>query len=227
MRRHEESEQDGYRGPDQEEYQELIRIAMRKVRDRGDAEDIVQSLYIRLRRGAGRTGWKGAVRPYMRTAVLNAAKNFLRDKACEREKLEEFHRARRSGPAAARISDYDPEEARLALDVLTMLPREVVVLRDWSHKTLEECEEILRIPSKRISQLHHESLIRLEAYFALPEEERLVVRRNGPTSLERLGREEMERINAAKLAGGETSAKVKNLEPGDGEERGGPSVGPL
>lgn len=173
----------------------LVRAATRITKDRIKAEEIVQSLYVIPRLVADGLNPTEDFDGLLKIAVENAAKNYMRGEGRERKKREKFWRMFQ-GSAESSSSEYDSEDVRLALDVLKIPERCVVILRYWNDFTIEKCAEVLRIPAKRVSQLFRTAIAQLKRYLSLPPALRVEVRRNGPTSLERLGAEEMRRLRA-------------------------------
>ena len=123
----------------------LLRLAIFLVTDRETAEDLVQDAFAGLQKNWSRLADPGAAQAYLRTAVVNRARNIYRGRDISRRFL------RVAEPEAGPAADYAlllADEHREVMTALRKLPhrqREVLVLRYWSELSEAEIADLLGI----------------------------------------------------------------------------------
>src|ERR1700731_4341012 len=120
------------------------------VRDRHDAEDIVQEAYLRAFKFFG--GYQGGdARAWVLKIVRNTSYSFL-EKNRPADLAEEFdekiHTAKAEQPdaEAALLQSADSHMLRKALDELPVNFREVLVLRELEGMSYKEIAEVMDVP---------------------------------------------------------------------------------
>jgi RNA polymerase sigma-70 factor, ECF subfamily len=152
----------------------LYRVALRLVRDKAGAEDLVQDTYVKAFRSAGRFEWGTNIRAWLFTILMNTWRNRRRDAG--RDPVEvDSERVNRAG--LSQLGNENPEELLLratlgadlsaALDGLPPAFREAVWLRDVEEFTYGEIAGILGVPTgtvmSRISRGRRQLYQRLTA----------------------------------------------------------------
>ena len=126
----------------------LVRLAFVTTGDREAAEDIVQEAFL-----ATRQVWSGVqdLRPYLRAAVVNRSRSWLR-----RRQLE-----RRQPPATAASYEGAPDEMWDALSRLTPRQRAAVVLRYYEALPDAEIAAVLDCREATVRTTIHRALATL------------------------------------------------------------------
>ena len=121
----------------------LVRLARLFVDDREAAEDIVQEAFLRLARAAGRIGDDARAPAYLRSIVLNLARDHNRRGLVSlRHHATSVRESRHSRAGSASLEDalVRNEEHRAVLDAVRALPRrqrDCVTLRYFSELGIE------------------------------------------------------------------------------------------
>lgn len=129
-----------------EEGASLVRLARLFTDDRNAAEDLVQEAFIRLQRSAHRISDPAKVAPYLRSIVLNLARDHNR-----RGLMSLRHREPPSPEASAAVTEdtvVAAEEGAQVIDALRDLPsrqRDCLVLRYYMELSEREIAETLGI----------------------------------------------------------------------------------
>lgn len=120
----------------------MVGLACLLLRDRGDAEDVVQEAFLRLQRHAGSIETGGRETAYLRSIVLNLARSRLR-----RRRLAVWRRPLPFGPGAGpeEVVELRDEQRRVvvALRGLPRRQRECLVLRYYDGLSDGEIAETL------------------------------------------------------------------------------------
>jgi RNA polymerase sigma-70 factor (sigma-E family) len=128
----------------------LIRLANLLVRDRAEAEDVVQDAFTALYRALPRLHDHDRLLPYLRTAVINGCRSALRGRRRDaRLVVPEVPAA-----ASAETSVLLSEERRAVFAALSRLPRrsrEVLALRYYLDLTDREIAETLGVSRGTVS----------------------------------------------------------------------------
>lgn len=151
----------------------LVRLARLFVDDRNAAEDLVQEAFIRLARSAHRIREPGKAPAYLRSIVLNLARDH------NRRGLVSLRQQLPMGEQAA-PPDEDvlvlQDEQRRVLDALRDLPlqqRNCVVLRHYEELGIAEIAEGLGISQNSVKTHLRRGMAALARTLALPEEDEL------------------------------------------------------
>ena len=135
----------------------LYRLAFHLMRDRDEAEDVVQETFIRAWQRRSDLRDPSAVMPWLSRIARNAARDRLRwwRRRPERARAE----AESAAPAApadqALIGEERAAEVRRALDVLSEKHRVILLLREVEDMSYEQIAELLDLPVGTVeSRLH-------------------------------------------------------------------------
>lgn len=144
----------------------LVRLARLFCDDRNAAEDLVQEAFIRLHRSAGSIRDLGRTPAFMRSIVLNLARDHNR-----RGLMSLRHR--NSSDSAPRPAEPEPEDevlatddTRLILDALRSLPerqRTCLVLHYYQQLSVPEIAETLRISPNSVKTHCRRGMAALES----------------------------------------------------------------
>lgn len=123
----------------------VYRIALVSMRSRQDAEDIVQTVFLKLLSGKSQP-MPGHERAWLTTVTINSCRDLMR-----------WRWRRKTEPLIDTIPLYDPEESEL-FSAVTALPakyRTVVHLHYYEGYTCDEISDMLKIkPSAVTMRLH-------------------------------------------------------------------------
>lgn len=151
----------------------LVRLARLFVDDRNAAEDLVQEAFIRLARSAHRIQDRAKAAPYLRSIVLNLARDH------NRRGLVSLRQQLPLGDQAA-VPEEDPivlrDEQQRILDALRELPlqqRNCVVLRHYEELGIADIAETLGISQNSVKTHLRRGMATLARILALPEEDEL------------------------------------------------------
>ncbi|MGH9164819.1 MAG: RNA polymerase sigma factor [Acidimicrobiales bacterium] len=128
----------------EQEGRPLVRLARLFVDDRNAAEDIVQEAFIRLARSAHRIKDQSKAAAYLRSIVLNLARDHNRRGLVSLRHHLPFDAARALTEDEIELR----EDHRQVIDALRCLPhrqRDCVVLRYYQELGIDEIAEVLRI----------------------------------------------------------------------------------
>ncbi len=148
----------------------LVLYASQWVRDRADAEDVVQDAFVNCYRR--RIARVDEPLPYLYRAVRNAALNHRRSLA-RRERAERVPTDRQLFEEAAPGPEDDEFRARVeaALDALPAEQREALVLRVWGELTFGAIGSLLEIPVATAKSRYRYALDALRTRLAAEVEE--------------------------------------------------------
>jgi len=144
----------------------LIRFALMLVGDQATAEDVVQEAFLGLYRHWARVQAGDPV-PYLRTAVLNAARSALRSR---RRGLARLHRAARHDPPvwSAEAAAMEHADRRAVLAAVAKLPprqREVLALRYYLDLSEQEIGTLLGLARGTVSATTAKAIAALARQF--------------------------------------------------------------
>lgn len=131
----------------------LIRLANLLVRDRADAEDVVQDAFTALYRALPRLRDHDQLLPYLRAAVINGCRSSLRGRR-RAAQLAARERPAEVSAASAEASVLLSEERRAVFAAMSRLPRrsrEVLVLRYYLDLADREIAETLGVSRGTVS----------------------------------------------------------------------------
>jgi RNA polymerase sigma-70 factor (sigma-E family) len=123
----------------------MVRLATLITGDLATAEDAAQEAYVGVFRRWSKLDREAAAPvPYLRMAVVNAARSALRRSAAAGKALERFEAA--EGPRLAPTPDTHGDILP-ALQSLPVRQREVLILRYWMDLSEKQIAETLRVSS--------------------------------------------------------------------------------
>ncbi|HEX3488203.1 MAG TPA: sigma-70 family RNA polymerase sigma factor [Streptosporangiaceae bacterium] len=132
----------------------LIRLANLLVRDRADAEDVVQDAFTALYRALPRLRDHDQLLPYLRAAVINGCRSALRGRRRAAQLAARDWPAEPPAAASAEASVLLREERRTVFAAMSRLPRrsrEVLALRYYLDLTDSEISETLGVSRGTVS----------------------------------------------------------------------------
>jgi RNA polymerase sigma-70 factor (ECF subfamily) len=144
----------------------LVAVAMRIVRDRDDAEDVVQEALLKVCRSLTRFEGRSAFSTWLHRIVVNAALDRLRRHQARRER-HSIDEERDLQPTEADLVDEQTPErvvsrretgafVRGALARLSPSHREVLERREFDGESYSDLARIVRCPIGTVmSRLHH------------------------------------------------------------------------
>lgn len=131
----------------------LIRFALMLTGDQSTAEDVVQEAFLGLYRGWDRIADPGNPLPYLRTAVLNAARSALRSR--RRNWARVLRSATHDPPVwSAEAAAMEHADRRAVLAAVARLPRrqrEVLALRYYLDLNEQEIAALLGVARGTVS----------------------------------------------------------------------------
>jgi RNA polymerase sigma-70 factor (ECF subfamily) len=144
----------------------LMSVAMRVVRDRDEAEDVVQEALMKACRSLKSFEGRSSFSTWLHRITVNAALDRLRRGSSRRERLAKDDDDDRQNPAVDMVDEQTPERlvsrrqtgevVRGALARLQPIHREVLVRREFDGESYRDLARIVRIPIGTVmSRLHH------------------------------------------------------------------------
>lgn len=142
----------------------LLAVALRVVRDRDDAEDVVQEALLKVCRSLTRFEGRASFSTWLHRIVVNAALDRLRRHQSRRERFADDDE--RAEVAADTVDEQTPERVasrhetgeivRGALARLSPAHRDVLVLREFDGESYRDLARLVRCPVGTVmSRLHH------------------------------------------------------------------------
>jgi RNA polymerase sigma-70 factor (ECF subfamily) len=142
----------------------LYAVALRIVRDRDDAEDVVQEALVKVCRSLTRFEGRASFSTWLHRIVINAALDRLRRAGVRRERVVDDDECRDS--PVQMVDEQTPERivdrretgaiVRGALARLTPAHRDVLVLREFDGESYRDLARLVRCPVGTVmSRLHH------------------------------------------------------------------------
>jgi RNA polymerase sigma-70 factor (sigma-E family) len=151
----------------------LVRLARLFVDDRNAAEDLVQEAFIRLSRAAHRIRERGKAPAYLRSIVLNLARDHNRRGLVSLR--QQLPMGEQAAPPDEDVLVLQDEQQRV-LDALRDLPlqqRNCVVLRHYEELGIADIAETLGISQNSVKTHLKRGMASLARTLALPEEDEL------------------------------------------------------
>ncbi|MDB4979498.1 MAG: sigW 9 [Myxococcales bacterium] len=142
----------------------LLAVAMRVVRDRDDAEDVVQEALLKVCRSLTRFEGRAAFSTWLHRIVVNAALDRLRRHQSRRDRVADDDE--RDLTPGDNVDEQTPERVaeshetnavvQGALARLSPAHRDVLVLREFDGESYRELARLVRCPVGTVmSRLHH------------------------------------------------------------------------
>jgi RNA polymerase sigma-70 factor (ECF subfamily) len=142
----------------------LLAVALRVVRDRDDAEDVVQEALLKVCRSLTRFEGRAAFSTWLHRIVVNAALDRLRRHGSRRDHVVDD--AERDLTPVDNVDEQTPERVvatreasavvRGALERLSPAHRDVLVLREFDGESYRDLARLVRCPVGTVmSRLHH------------------------------------------------------------------------
>ncbi len=139
----------------------LVRLAVLLVDDLQTAEDVVQDAFAAFLVRRSRLDDKQKALPYLRTSVVNGARDKLRRRRTARAYVPP-HEVPRDGTAEGALLAEEHREVLAAMRQLSTRQREVLVLRYWSQLSEAEIAEALGISRGAVKSTASRALDALE-----------------------------------------------------------------
>jgi RNA polymerase sigma-70 factor, ECF subfamily len=142
----------------------LFAVALRVVRDRDDAEDVVQEALLKVCRSLTRFEGRSSFSTWLHRIVVNAALDRLRRPGSRRERVVDDDE--RDQTPSDVVDEQTPERlvsrretgeaVRGALARLSPVHRDVLVLREFEGESYRDLARLVRCPVGTVmSRLHH------------------------------------------------------------------------
>jgi RNA polymerase sigma factor (sigma-70 family) len=140
-------------------YQSLLRLAVVMVGDREAAEDAVQDAFVSLHRNWSKLRDAGAAEAYLRSAVLNRCRSWVRRQASQRSKkplllVREHH----EGPEETTVGRDEAGSLVKAMRALARRQREVLACRFVLELSVAETAQLLEMSEGSVKTHTHRGL---------------------------------------------------------------------
>ncbi len=144
-----------------EEAANLVRLARFFVDDRTSAEDLVQEAFIRLSRSVHRIHDRDKVKPYLRSIVLNLARDHNRRGLMS---LRHHPPADPDPPTLDELMEVDEDRRRVIAALRELAPgqRNVLVLRFYLELSVQETADTLGLSMNTVKTQQQRGLAALE-----------------------------------------------------------------
>lgn len=132
------------------EYQRvLFNLALRMTRNREDARDLTQAVFLKAYRGLGRFDTGRRFYSWLYRIMLNEGLNFLSSKR-DQEAVPESLADPADSPEDEYLNTVMQHTIQQALQELNIDQRQIIILRHFLHLSYEEMGEVLEIPAKTV-----------------------------------------------------------------------------
>lgn len=132
------------------EYQRvLFNLALRMTRNREDARDLTQAVFLKAYRGLQGFDTSRRLYSWLYRIMLNEGLNFLSARR-EQEPVSDRIEDTGGSPEDDYLSTVIQETVHAALQELNVEQRQVIILRHFLHLTYEEMGDVLEIPAKTV-----------------------------------------------------------------------------
>lgn len=137
-------------------YEAVFRAALRVTGNPADAEDVLQTVFLRVMAQGGDLGDVALPAAYFRRAAVNAAVDVLRRRELRAESVYENH-------AAVQPPGLLKERLRRALRILDSDDASLFLLRHVEGLSIEELAAMFRLERNNVSVRLHRIRLRLQA----------------------------------------------------------------
>ncbi len=132
------------------EYQRvLFNLALRMTRNREDARDLTQAVFLKAYRGLGGFDSRRRLYSWLYRIMLNEGLNLLNARRVQ-EPISDQMAARDAAPEDAYESRALEQTVDAALLELNVEQRQVIILRHFLHLSYEEMGDVLEIPARTV-----------------------------------------------------------------------------
>lgn len=132
------------------EYQRvLFNLALRMTRNREDARDLTQAVFLKAYRGLAGFDTGRRFYSWLYRIMLNEGLNFLSSKR-DQEPVSETMADPQGSPEDEYLNAVMQQTIQAALAELNMDQRQIIILRHFLHLSYEEMGEVLEIPAKTV-----------------------------------------------------------------------------
>jgi RNA polymerase sigma-70 factor (ECF subfamily) len=132
------------------EYQRvLFNLALRMTRNREDARDLTQAVFMKAYRGLGRFDTSRRFYSWLYRIMLNEGLNFLGSRR-EQEPVTEAIPDSQDSPEDDYLAAVMQQTVHTALEELNPEQRQIIILRHFLHLSYEEMGEVLEVPAKTV-----------------------------------------------------------------------------
>jgi RNA polymerase sigma-70 factor (ECF subfamily) len=132
------------------EYQRvLFNLALRMTRNREDARDLTQAVFLKAYRGLGGFDTRRRLYSWLYRIMLNEGLNLL-NRRREQEPVSEDLPGSHGSPEDHYHDTVIQETVQAALLELNVEQRQIIILRHFLHLSYEEMGEVLEIPAKTV-----------------------------------------------------------------------------
>jgi RNA polymerase sigma-70 factor (ECF subfamily) len=143
----------------------LLSLAMGLLNDPGDAEDVVQDVFVSFAQSASSFGLRGSLKAYLATSVVNRARDRLRQGRSLNNRMGKYAT---TVPEASRADEslvYSERCERLsrALAELPCEQREAVVLKVKQNITLKEIAKLQGVSTSTVHGRYRYGMDKLRA----------------------------------------------------------------
>ena len=125
-------------------------LVRRTVENRTDAEDLTQEIFVHLYRNIGSYRGDAALATWVYRVALNQCAKYAQKRHPQNTALEDQNEQAssdwRSDPEQAAVKGELSEQVHAALNLLSPLHKEVVVLHELYGLTYQECAQTLEVP---------------------------------------------------------------------------------
>lgn len=132
------------------EYQRvLFNLALRMTRNREDARDLTQAVFLKAYRGLSRFDTRRRLYSWLYRIMLNEGLNMMGARRSQ-EPVSDQMPAGDAPPDAAYENTVLEEKVQCALLELNVEQRQVIILRHFLNLSYEEMGDVLEIPAKTV-----------------------------------------------------------------------------
>lgn len=166
IRRAQQGDQDALDELCKREWRPVFGIVYQAVRDRSDAQDLTQEVFLRALRSLDRYEHSGApFRAYLRTIALNLVRDLWRKRQPLRVGIYQSDHlpARQPGPEEVAMRRVDERWIRKALDKLSDDHRRVLELRIFEGRDSNEVARMMGRSPAAVRQLQYRAIAALRA----------------------------------------------------------------